>query len=65
MGVARIRAIVASCHRRANRLLKNGCSEGRSPFDGGLGVSPRYNFHPLPGQEGGRGMVGKGFPSPC
>ena len=38
-----------------------GCPEGRSPSGGGLGVSPRYNFHPLPGQEGGRGMVEKVF----
>ncbi|MBF8268221.1 MAG: hypothetical protein HW388_1729 [Dehalococcoidia bacterium] len=47
------------------RLLKKGSPEGLSPFGGGLGVSPRCHFHPLPVQEGGRGMVEKGFSTLC
>ena len=43
----------------------NFTGEGRSPFGRGLGVSPRYNLHPLPDQEGGRGMVEKGLSSTC
>jgi hypothetical protein len=37
----------------SNRLRKNGVCRGAKPLAGGLGVSPRYNFFPLPGQEGG------------
>ena len=29
------------------------CAEGPSPFAGSLRVSLRYDFYPLPGQEGG------------
>ena len=32
-----------------------GSAEGLRPFAGGLGVPPRYNFLPLPDQEGGQG----------
>ena len=35
-----------------NRLRRKGSPEGRSPFGGGLGVSPRYNFHPLLARKG-------------
>ena len=41
-----------------------GCAEGRSPFAGSLRVSLRYNFFPLPGQEGGQGDGRKGFSAP-
>ena len=41
--------------------MDKGSSEGRSPFDRALGVSPRCGFHPLPSQEGGRGMVEVAF----
>ena len=44
---------------------KMGSPEGHHPSGGGLGVSPSYNFHPLPGQERGRGMVEKGFQRPA
>jgi len=38
------------------RLL-TGVTRGRSPLDRGLGVSPSFVFNPLPGKEGGWGMV--------
>jgi|GEM_PF-4647310 len=31
-----------------SKLRKKGSAEGQSPFGGGLGVSPRYTFYPLP-----------------
>ena len=36
--------------------------EGEAPSNGGLWVSPKYAFHPLPGQEGGvpRRKLGEG-----
>ena len=45
-------------------LERCGLSPGVCRRDGGLGVSPRFNLHPLPGQEGGRGMVEEGFAAP-
>ena len=41
--------------RGASPLLRG------APFGRGLGVSPRYNLSPLPGQEGGQGDGRKGF----
>jgi len=38
-----------------------GCTEGQSPFVGSLRVSLRYNFFPIPGEEGGSGGWSKGF----
>ena len=48
----------------STRLRKKGSPEGPSPFGGGLGVSPRYNFHPLPARKGAGQMLDKGFQQP-
>ncbi len=34
---------------RTSRLRKRGSPEGRSPYGGGVGGSPRYIFFPFPG----------------
>ena len=35
--------------------------QGAKLLDGGLGVSPRFNFYPLPGKEGGKGDGSKAY----
>ena len=42
-----------------------GCAEGLGPFAGSLRVSLRYDFSPLPGEEGGQGDGREGFSTPC
>jgi hypothetical protein len=42
-------------------LRKKGCAEGLRPSAGSLRVSLRYEFFPLPDQEGVRGMVERVF----
>ena len=39
------------------RFSQKGSAEGHNPSAGGTGVSPDFFLHPLPGQEGGRGIV--------
>ena len=50
----------AEARRVFGRLQKEGSPEGRSPIGGGLGVSPRYNFHPFLAGKGAGGCS-KGF----
>ena len=61
--VVRARFPVSEVNLEADE--KYGVCKGASPFAGSLRVSLRYDFSPLPGQEGGQGNGRKSFSIPC
>ena len=63
-GIDDDRKDATALHITFSRLMKKRSAEGRSPFAGSLRVSLRYKFIPLPGQEGGQGMVERVFQHP-
>ena len=46
-----------------SRLLEKESTEGQRPFDGGLGVSPRFLFLPLSLAKGEGDTGGEGLPN--